>query len=181
MKFKMALALAIATLVLSVSPPTSAAQGDETRGVVQRVDVPSGTVYFTDGRTVRLDPGARLFVGSRQVQLADVQPGWTLVIPAPVGAAGAAAGSPATGPAPSTAVTAGPVLVQPDGSGTRAPIDATGVIARVDSQTGTITLQDGRVLRLTGRTTIWQPAPMTSLTPGASVYVRNAEPLDYRP
>ena len=69
-----------AALALAVALPV-VAQSVETRGVVQRVDVPSGTVYFTDGRTVRIEPGSRLTVDGRAVSLADVQPGWTLVVP----------------------------------------------------------------------------------------------------
>jgi hypothetical protein len=160
----------VAAALALAAPGGGVAQSVETRGIVQRVDIPSGTVYFTDGRTVRLDPGARLFVGSRQVQLADVQPGWTLVVPA--GAAGA--GPVLVQPAPTATVTAPAAPVRP-------PVDATGVVSSIDPQNGTITLQDGRVLRATGRTTVWQPVPITSVTPGASVYVRNGEPVDFRP
>ena len=147
------------------------AQTTEVRGVVQRVDVPNRTVYFTDNRTVTLDPRARLFVGNREVQLADVQPGWTLLL------------LPATAAAPAPTVTqspAQPASVTPVPPGYPA-IDATGVVAQVDRQAGTITLQDGRVLHITGRTTIWQPLTIGSVTPGASVYVRNGEAVDFRP
>jgi Cu/Ag efflux protein CusF len=156
------LALGVASVVFAAVAP-SAAQASETRGVVQRVDVPSGTVYFTDGRTVRIDPASQLHVGTRQVALADVQPGWTLVVPA--------------GAAVPQVIAATPPASAPP----RPPVDATGVVSRVDPQNGTITLQDGRVLHMTGRTTLWQPVPITSVTPGASVYVRGAEPLDFRP
>src|SRR5437764_871743 len=62
-----------------------------------------------------------------------------------------------------------------------AAVDATGVVSRVDPQAGTITLQDGRVLHVTPRTTLWQPVPMTSVTPGASIHVRGGAPIDFRP
>jgi len=62
-----------------------------------------------------------------------------------------------------------------------AAVDATGVVSRVDPQAGTITLQDGRVLHVTPRTTLWQPVPMTSVTPGASIHVRGGAPMDFRP
>ncbi|HET7342883.1 MAG TPA: hypothetical protein VFL90_15570 [Methylomirabilota bacterium] len=163
--------LAIVAAMLALAAPAGAiAQGGETRGIVQRVDVPGATVYFTDGRSVRLNQGARLFVGSREVQLAEVQPGWTLVVPAGTSSAGPVL----LNPAPTATVTAPETPARP-------PVDATGVVSSVDPQTGTITLQDGRVLRATGRTTIWQPVPLTSVTPGASVYVRNGEPVDFRP
>jgi Cu/Ag efflux protein CusF len=159
------------------------AQSTEVRGVVQRVDVANRTVYFTDNRTVTLDPGARLFVGNREVQLADVQPGWTLLL---LPATAAAPAPPVTqSPAPAPAPTVAQPPAQP-ASVTSVPpaypaIDATGVVAQVDRQAGTITLQDGRVLHVTGRTTIWQPLTLGSVTPGASVYVRHGEAVDFRP
>ena len=63
----------------------------------------------------------------------------------------------------------------------RAMSDATGIVASVDERTGTVTLQDGRVVRVTPGTTVWQPVTIGSVMPGASVFVRNAEPLDFRP
>jgi Cu/Ag efflux protein CusF len=160
---RLRLVLGVAGLAVAAASPVCA-QSAETRGVVQRVDARSGMVYFADGRTIRIDPGSRLFVDGREVQLADVQPGWTLVVPAETATAPSVVVAPAATTRPS-----------------RTPVDATGVVARVDPQSGTITLQDGRVLHATGRTTVWQSVPITSLTPGTSVYVRNAEPLDYRP
>jgi hypothetical protein len=160
-----AMALGVAVLALATVPAESA-QPVETRGVVQRVDTAAGTVYFTDGRTVRLEPGSRLTVDGRPVTLADVQPGWTLVIP---GAAASASPSVVVATPPPTARTP------------RTPVDATGVVSRVDPVTGTIVLEDGRVLQATGRTTIWQPVGVSDLKPGASVYMRNADPVDYRP
>ena len=77
-----------------------------------------------------------------------------------LGAAGAA-GTQATGTAGTG--TAGPVLLQSGAGASPTPVDATGVVSRVDPQAGTITLQDGRVLHVTPRTTLWQPVPMTSL------------------
>jgi Cu/Ag efflux protein CusF len=166
MTFRMIrLALGAAALALAASSPVIA-QGVETRGTVQRVDVPSGTVYFTDGRTAHIEPGSTLTVDGRPVSLADVQPGWTLVIP---GVAAAA---------PPSVVVAAPA---PTPAPARPAVDATGVVSRVDPQTGTIVLEDGRVLQVTGRTTIWQPVPMTAVKPGASVYMRNADPIDFRP
>ncbi len=57
-----------------------------------------------------------------------------------------------------------------------AAVDATGVVARVDPAGGTITLQDGRVLRATGGTMVWQPTTVQALRPGAQVLVRGAVP-----
>ena len=55
-------------------------------------------------------------------------------------------------------------------------VDATGVIASVDRAKGTVTLQDGRVVRLTDRTMVWQPVAVDALRPGTRVYVREAAP-----
>jgi len=161
-------AVAAGVLALALAAvPAARGQTVETRGVVQRVDAANGIVYFTDGRTVRLAPGSRLTVEGRAVTLADVQPGWTLVIP-----------SVATAASPSVVVVAPP---PPTARVPRTPVDATGVVSRVDPVTGTIVLEDGRVLQATGRTTIWQPVSAYDVKPGASVYMRNADPIDYRP
>lgn len=153
-------------------------------GTVQRVDVSSGTVYFTDGRAVRLAPGTRLYAGGRQIALADVQPGWLFV------SSGAATtpGTVLVQPAAPSSLTGAPASSSAT-SATGAPamtltaprVDATGIVANVDSATGTITLQDGRVLGMAPGTTVWQPVPSGSIVPGASVFVRNAQPLDFHP
>jgi hyperosmotically inducible protein len=56
-------------------------------------------------------------------------------------------------------------------------VDATGVVARVDPSTGTITLQDGRVLRATNGTMVWQPSNIQALRPGTQVLLRGAAPV----
>jgi len=169
-------ALGVAALALAATLPASA-QSAETRGVVQRVDTAAGIVYFTDGRTVRLEPGSRLTVDGRVVTLNDVQPGWTLVIPGVAATPSpsvivAAPAPPVPAPAPA------PV---PAPRAPRTPVDVTGVVSRIDTATGTIVLEDGGVLQTSGRTTIWQPVGVTELKPGASIYMRNADPVDYRP
>src|SRR5262249_28677570 len=62
-----------------------------------------------------------------------------------------------------------------------APIDATGVVSQVDPRNGTVTLADGRVLRVTGGTTLWQTVPITQVAPGVTIHVRNAEPIAFQP
>jgi hyperosmotically inducible protein len=62
-----------------------------------------------------------------------------------------------------------------------ASVDATGVVASIDGANGTITLQDGRVLRVTNQTMVWQPATMQHLRPGAQVMVRDALPVGVQP
>jgi predicted amino acid-binding ACT domain protein len=53
------------------------------------------------------------------------------------------------------------------------PIDATGNVATVEPGTGTLTLADGRVVRVTDTTTIWQSGDLQALQPGAQVLIRN--------
>ena len=60
-------------------------------------------------------------------------------------------------------------------------IDATGVVAAADPATGTITLQDGRVLRVTNQTLVWQAGTLHGLRPGSHVMVRDATPVGVQP
>jgi hypothetical protein len=57
------------------------------------------------------------------------------------------------------------------------PIDVSGTIAQIDRQNGVITLQDGRMVKLTGQTHVWQPTRMDALYPGAQVFLSNAQPV----
>jgi hypothetical protein len=58
-----------------------------------------------------------------------------------------------------------------------APVEVTGTVAAVDAATGTITLQDGRVLKATDQTAVWQPTSVGALKPGSQVLVRGAAPV----
>ena len=60
-------------------------------------------------------------------------------------------------------------------------VDATGVVAAVDPATGTITLQDGRILRVTPNSGVWQAGSLHALRPGAQVFVRDAVPVSVQP
>ena len=199
MKFRQIVQSFAGTAALVLLAATVWAQATSVSGIVQRVDVPGQTIYLTDGRAIVLQPNAQLTVGGREVSLAQVQPGWSLLTTATPGVAtspstgqalapntviivqpGVAAAPPAQPPvaiAPppaSAAITPAPVPAPPR-------IDATGVVAQVDPGAGTVTLADGRVLRVTGRTTIWQPVNVGSIVPGTSIYVRNAEPVGFQP
>ena len=113
----------------------------------------------------------------------------TTIPPAPPVASVPARTTPtATPPAPNAPVVTPPVAVPPRVSeaasrdtapAATAPgmsVDATGVIASVDRANGTVTLQDGRVVRFTDRTMVWQPVAVDALRPGTRVYVREAAP-----
>ena len=71
-----------------------------------------------------------------------------------------------------------PTATYPAGAGL---VDATGVVSHFDPATGTLTLQDGRVLRTTNDTIIWQPTTMQGLRPGSTVHVRGAAPIGVAP
>lgn len=68
-----------------------------------------------------------------------------------------------------------------DSSIAQAPGDAIGLVAHVDSASGRITFQDGRVLQVAPGTVIWQVAPMQSVRPGTQVLVRGAAPQAVQP
>jgi BON domain-containing protein len=57
--------------------------------------------------------------------------------------------------------------------------DVVGVVSQVDPSTGTIIFQDGRVLRMTGDTRIWQLTTIQTLRPGSQVLVRAGERLGF--
>jgi hypothetical protein len=178
--------LVLAFATISAAQTSTYAQPSDIRGTVQRVDVSSGTVYFTDGRAVRLDPATRLYVGNREVRLGDVQPGWVFVSSGTAATAGTVVVQPSAPPAsvtnaPPASTSSAVSSTAPAVASTAPRIDATGVVASVDPATGMITLQDGRVIRMVPGTTVWQPVAAGSVVPGASVFVRNAQAVDFRP
>jgi len=80
---------------------------------------------------------------------------------------------------------AAPPPSSPPGSSTSsAPptpsVEATGIVASVDPSSGTITLSDGRVLRATDHTAVYQPTSLQALKPGDRVLVRGATPATVR-
>jgi len=46
----------------------------------------------------------------------------------------------------------------------------------VDPQNGMITLQDGRVVRLSGQSYVWQATPIQAIHPGSQIFVGNVQP-----
>jgi hypothetical protein len=62
-----------------------------------------------------------------------------------------------------------------------APVEVTGVVAQVDPATQTVVLRDGRVLRLTDQTLVYQPTTVDALRPGTHVIVRGAAPAVVQP
>ena len=79
--------------------------------------------------------------------------------------------------APTTS-TVPPVNPPPPGAGAR--VDATGSVAAVEPTSGTLTLADGRVLRMGEGTVLWQASTLDALKPGTEVLIRNAAPAALR-
>jgi hypothetical protein len=152
--------LAICAVALLVTT-TVWAQVAGISGVVTHVDPTARIVYFADGRWVRLEPETKLTVDGREIRMEALKPGTTLVL----------------GPGTSPSQTQPPAVALP----VHPPIDASGVVARVDPQTNVITFQDGRMLRVTDQTRIWQqPASIGSVRPGEQIFVHNAQPIAFQ-
>ena len=136
---------------------TGASAQGSLAGTVAHVDPSTRTIYFTDGSIVQLKPGATLYVDGRMVAIDDLALGARAEVDRSMA-------SPTTGTATVVTAPAHP------------PIDVHGTIASVDTQAGTITFTDGRVIRATDRTFVWLPVPVASLQPGMNVVVRDAQP-----
>jgi Cu/Ag efflux protein CusF len=147
------------------------AQTGELSGTVKHVDAAARTIEFTDGRIVHVDPRAVITTDGRVVTLETVRPGTAVIVRGPAAAPGAQAVTPGARVVPAP----------PAGQVTAAhpPIDATGIVLSVDPTSRTVTLQDGRVLRLTSQSQIWQPSTIAGLQPGARVLVSGAQPVAF--
>lgn len=141
----MALGLALALVVSA-----NAAVTDVT-GTVKYTDEATNTVHFTDGRVVRLEPGARVLVNGRETGLEAVRPGTVVVV--------RAAGIPVVAGHP--------------------PVDASGVAASVDQLANTVTFEDGRVLRIP-RERVWQAVSLETVRPGDQIFINAAQPIAFR-
>ena len=133
-----------------------------------KIDVKSDTGVVTLGGTVdsmeRRDRAAQIAAAVTGVK--------GVVNNLQVKGAPSAAAPPASGPPP-----AGP---PPTVGGQLSAIDATGTVQSVDAASGTITLTDGRVIRATDRTTVWQPTTVGQLAPGTDVLIRGVAPAGFQ-
>src|SRR5919198_869272 len=144
----------LALAVVALTATTVCAQGRDVTGTVAYIDAATRTIHLTDGRSLRVAPGALISVDGRAIPIEAVRPGATVTV---------ASVSPAV-----------PSVSTPPG---HPPIDASGTVASIDRYNGVITLQDGRMLRMTDQTLVWQPSRIDMLQPGAQVFVRNAQPV----
>ena len=147
------------TIIVAMALAVGTALAQETRinGTVSRTDPVTRTIYFADGSAVRLQPGAVITMSGSTVPFESLTPGANTTV-----VSTATAGSAATQTAASTS-------------------DIVGTVAQVDRQSGMITLQDGRQVRLGSQSVVWQAMPIDSIQPGSQIYVRNAEPLAMAP
>ena len=152
--------LALITIVLCLAVATSA-RAEEVKGTVQSVDAAGRILTLTDGRIVHLEPSTRVLVDNKVATIESLRPGTQVLV-----VTGPAVAAPGT-----VAVTAPPP---------HPPVDASGTVASIDSQSRIITFQDGRMVQATDRTVIWQPMQIATLRPGTQVFVRDAQPVGYR-
>ena len=159
---------------------TSAWAQSEIRGVVSRVDPATRTVYFTDGRIIQLKPGSTLLINEQPVLLESIRPGTTVVMMPPgtttTTVTTVTQQTQVAAPMPAAAPAVALPLPAPS------PVNVTGTVARTDPLTQTITFQDGRIVKIAPNTMVWQQAPaISSILPGAQVFVRDALPVGYMP
>lgn len=157
----------VGVLALAVVVTGAWAQPTHTTGTVSRID--GRTVYFTDGRMVTLQPGSTLTLDGRVVTIDAVRPGTNLVI--------------VTSPSSvsTTTTVLAPAAPAPAVLAPQSTIDVNGVVASVDARTGTITFQDGRMIRLTDQSLLWEPSLRSRIRPGERIFVRNALPVAFAP
>ena len=144
-------------LAMALTVGTALAQETRITGTVSRTDPMTRTIYFADGSAVRVQPGAVVMMNGRNVPFESLTPGANTTVV-------------------STASTAGSSAASMSSAG-----DVVGTVAQVDRQSGTVTLQDGRQVKLGSQTVVWQAIPIDSIQPGSQIYVRNAQPLAAAP
>jgi hypothetical protein len=149
--------MTLALTGLALAATTAWAQGGpvsgHVTGTVSHIDPATRTIYLVDGRMLRLEPGVVLPLNGREVSFETLKRGSNVSVVA----------------APASQN----VAALPD----HPPVDVSGTVARMDRQSGVITLQDGRMVKMTDDTLVWLPGRTESVLPGAEVYIRNAQPV----
>jgi hypothetical protein len=140
----------IAALTLAAS--TALAHDTRITGTVSGVDAATRTIYFTNGTAVQVPAGSVVTVNGRQVAFETLTPGSNVTVV-------------------STAPSMGTVATQTP----RSASDVAGTVARVDRQNGVILLQDGRAIRLSDQSVVWQATPIDAIQPGTQIYVPSAQ------
>jgi preprotein translocase subunit YajC len=145
------------TIVMALTLATATAFAQETQitGTVSSIDPATRTISFADGSVVRLQPGAAVIVNGRPAALEALTPGTTATVVSRVPSTGAVA--------------------------TPSAFGVLGTVAQVDRQNGVITLQDGRAVRLSSQSVVWQATPIASIQPGTQIYVASTQPAAVAP
>src|SRR5262252_389454 len=132
-----------AIIALTLAATTAFAQETQISGTVSSVDPATRTISFADGSVVRLQPGAVVMINGREAALEQLTPDTSATVVSRV---------PSTASVPSTTS----VGTSPASSA----YGVTGTVAQVDRQNGVIMLQDGRTVRLSGQSYVWQAVPI---------------------
>ena len=148
------------TAIIALTLAAGMVFGQETQisGTVSGVDPTTRTISFTDGSVVRLQPGAIVMVNGREAALEQLTPGTTATVVSRVPSTTSVGTSPAS-----------------------SAYGVTGTVAQVDGQNGVITLQDGRTVRLSGQSFVWQATPIQAIQPGSQIFVGNVQPAAVLP
>ena len=147
-----------AIIALTLAATTAFAQETQISGTVSSVDPATRTISFADGSVVRLQPGAIVMINGREAALESLTPGTSATVVSRVPSTGTVGTSPAS-----------------------STYGVTGTVAQVDRQNGAITLQDGRVVRLSGQSYVWQATPIQAIQPGSQIFVGNVQPASVMP
>lgn len=145
--------------VLTLSPLASAQS--EVTGRLRDIEPASRTLYFTDGRIVRLYPGATLWVEGRQMPIEALRNGMTVVI---------------GGGQPASVLQQAPTAT-PAGRG----YQASGTIAHIDEHNRIVTFQDGRTVKLGPGAQIWEASELDDVRTGERVMIEGAQLAGYAP
>src|SRR5262245_19940053 len=139
------IAVVACAVLLLVTGVSFAQVADDVKGTVAYVDLGARTITFTDGRILHYDPRSVILVDGKEVTLGQIRPGASVVLraaPAPATAVVVPAPAPiVVVPGPAQQAMAVPPVTHP-------PVDVSGRIASVDRQSGIITFQDGRMVRV---------------------------------
>lgn len=143
---------------LTLAATTAFAQETQISGTVSGIDPATRTISFADGSVVRLQPGAMVMINGRESALESLTPGTNVTVVS----RGPNSGTVGTSPASST-------------------YGVTGTVAQVDRQNGVVTLQDGRTVRLSGQSYVWQATPIQAIQPGSQIFIGNVQPAAVAP
>lgn len=170
-------ALACALVVVGLVATVAVGQ-DVYVGTVTRIDPPARVIIFDDGRMYRIVPNTVVLVDNQPMVYTSLQPGTRVIIRSGEAVAfrdgqyvlvSAPAMVPASTTTVTTVITTSPILAS-----------ASGVVARYDPRTNIVTLTDGRMVQVTGKTAILvngHPTTADALYPGMPVMLSAINPV----